>query len=169
MPPTRPYQRVLGLYPCRRGFGFAVMEGGRGLIDWGAAELGEDSDVEFLVRVERKIRRCAPALLVLEDCQRPDRSARALRRTEDTILFALRAGLLTAFFTAGEVNELISLPVTATKHQVAEHLCGVHPELMPHLPVPSLWRRDPRMNIFRAIALAAAGLAHASRPKSASE
>lgn len=149
-----PYARALGIYPCQTGFGFAVIERGRGLVDWGEAELGRDSDEEFVRRVRLQIERSSPALLALEKTSDTSRGAKAKRRVDAALALATHLCLKSVELSPYEVREGLSVTAGATKHDLVDQLCEMYPELTRQKPVRSIWKRDPRINVFNAVALA---------------
>jgi hypothetical protein len=74
--PRRKNNRILGIAPSSRGFGFAVMEGRESLIDWGIRSVIRDKNTCTLKKVEAMIAHYKPAILVLEDA-----SAKGSRRS----------------------------------------------------------------------------------------
>jgi hypothetical protein len=154
----RPYERVLGVYPCQTGFGFAVVEPRRGLIDWGEAELGRNVDDEFIERVVWQIRRCLPGMLAIEDWTNSLRGERTRRRTRAAVALAKRLGLATVVLSRMELRNALQLGPDATRHDVADRMCDFHPELTHQKPSRAIWKKDPRMNVFAAVALATAAI-----------
>ena len=157
MRPVSHYVRVLAIDPSTKGFGFAVLEGGKRLVDWGVARVWAQSDNEFLARVEFLLVRYKPAVVVLEDVKGGRRSARTIRRIDLVTQHANRSGW-----------RLVQVPQSAlrarlrgagsTKHEIATAIAGLFPELEPHVPRPRKpWMsEDERMNVFDAVALALA-------------
>src|SRR5687767_8539743 len=82
----RPRIRVISLYPCHRGFGFAVLEGIR-LVDWGIAKLYSKNDEEFLARMEGMIDRYRPSHLALENNKHSRRGKGAQKRVNIAVDF----------------------------------------------------------------------------------
>jgi hypothetical protein len=151
-----PYERVLGIYPCQTGFGFAVIERKRGLIDWGETELGRNTDQEFADRLAQLIRYCLPASLAIEECAGTARGARAKQRVKIARSVSRRRGMTVHALSATTVRRGMSLAPDAPKHALADRLCEIYPELLRHKPRFNVWARDPRMNVFYAVALATA-------------
>jgi hypothetical protein len=147
---------VLAIYPCQTGFGFAVVERTRRLLDWGEAELGRNTDDEFVARVGLEIGRCRPDALVVEDVRGTRRGLKAQRRGRAALSLAARLGVAAAIVSPQELRAALSLSPDATKHAVAGRLCDIYPELAPHAPRQSIWQKDPKMNLFCAVALATA-------------
>jgi len=155
----RKHERVLGIYPTRSGFAFAVVQLDHGLIDWGEAELSSNSDEVFVERILAQIYRSLPAAVAVEDVLNTLRERSARRRIS----------LITSYLGERSV-ELRAVPRTlivsslgmndaATKQQIADQLCIRFPEIAHLRPRTFAWKKDRRMNLFDAIALAVAGQA----------
>jgi hypothetical protein len=147
---------VLAIYPCQTGFAFAVVERTRRLVDWGEAELGRNTDDEFVARVALEIGRCRPDALVVEDARGTRRGLKAQRRGHAALSVAERVGVASAILSLQELRVALALAPDTTKHGIAGRLCELHPELAPHMPRQSIWQKDPKMNVFSAVALATA-------------
>src|SRR5215204_2172267 len=59
--------RILAIDPFTRGFGFAVLEGAEGLIDWGVKETKTDKNRRSLKLITELMDRYEPAVVVVED------------------------------------------------------------------------------------------------------
>src|SRR5580700_4618729 len=68
--------RALGIAPSSRGFGFAVMENGDTLVDWGVRSVTGNKNADALKKAEAMIALYKPTVLVLEDA-----SAKGSRRS----------------------------------------------------------------------------------------
>lgn len=146
--------RVLGVVPCSKGFGFAVLEDGERLIDWGVAKLYSKNEEEFLGRVESLLRLYDVRILASEDVQT---STRGPRNRNLLALLAMGAGLpATEHRAVSLLAEMHSLEISERK-EVAAMIARWFPELLVHLPVKrKAWHgEDPRMNIFVAAFVAA--------------
>lgn len=158
------FTRVLAIDPCRKGFGFALLEGNRRLLDWGLAQVWTGNDREFLARVETLIERYSPAILVLQEPKDRRRSLRAVRRIRllghRAASFCVRLRLVSSHRVkdrfAGEA---------VTKQEVAMVIARLFPELEILIPRPRRpWMsEDDRMNVFDAVALAMVALAGGGR------
>jgi hypothetical protein len=147
---------VLAAFPSAKGFGYAVFEGPRSLIDWGMRSVhGAQKNRESLKKVHELLTFYRPDVVVLENYEGP--GSRRARRIE--ILFNLIAahahgeGMRTASFSRTEVRACFGL---TAKREIAESIVREFPELEPRLPpVRKIWMsEDRRMNIFDAAALA---------------
>lgn len=155
--PDYTFTRVLAIDPCRRGFGFAVLEGKDRLVDWGLAQVWARNDKEFLARVEGLVARYSPAILVLQEPDDRRRSKRAVRRIRllgrhaTPLCVRLRhvSNMQVKSYLAGEA---------ATKLDIALAIARLFPELEVFIPRPRRpWTsEDDRMNVFDAVGLALA-------------
>ena len=69
MNPPFPYIRLVAIDPSTEGFGFAVFEGPRRLVDWGIVHVrGRDKNIESLTRFEYLVEQFEPQAVALEDC-----------------------------------------------------------------------------------------------------
>jgi hypothetical protein len=146
------YTRILAIDPYRRGFGFAVLEGQRRLLDWGTARVWSRNDKEFLVRIECLSDRYRVRALVLPDPSDYGRSPRAARRTKSALAYGRERGLCTVVVSNRDVRQAFAA-AGPTKHEIASGIAGLFPELEPHLPPRRKpWvSEDERMNVFTAV------------------
>lgn len=153
-----PVERVLAIFPLRLGFSYAVLEGRMRLVDWGVARLGRQTDPEFRRRVAGTIEDVKPNVVVCEDESNPRRGEKARRRAGIAIEAARFLGVLVRRASASDVRSALELGHKASKQEVADRLVLWCPELSWRAPRNRIWQRDPKMNVFEAIALAAAGV-----------
>jgi hypothetical protein len=160
---------VLAIFPSTKGFGYAVFEGPRSLVDWGVrAVRGRQKNLESLNGVRALLTFYRPDVLVLENYEGVG-SRRAKRvRTLINLMAAqaARERMTTASFCRAEVRASFGL---TTKRRIAEAIVREFPELEPRLPpVRKIWMsEDPRMSIFDAAALAMTFFDTRSRTKRA--
>ncbi|MEQ1854888.1 MAG: hypothetical protein ABL963_00360 [Longimicrobiales bacterium] len=149
------YMRVLAVDPSTKGFGFAVLEGGKRLVDWGVARVWAQSDKEFLARVECLVERYRPAILVLEEVKGGRRSVRTIRRLGLVAEHAIQSGLRLVQVPRSVVRAGLER-YGSTRHELATAIARRFPELEPLLPPPRKpWMsEDERMNVFDAVLLA---------------
>jgi hypothetical protein len=154
-----PNTRVLSVFPSRLGFSYAVLEGHDCLVEWDAAQLGKHTDEEFGNRVEEIIKRFKPTLLTCEDCAGTRRGEKAQRRVEAVIRLAKLLDIDTLVVSPADIDVALDLPRGSSKHEIAMRIVQIFPELARKAPRRRIWQRDPRMNLFEAVALGlAAGL-----------
>lgn len=147
--------RILAIDPSPKGFGFAVLENGPQLVDWGVAVLSSKADLEFLARLEALVDRTRPALLVLEDptgTRLGPRHVRLIRRATE---YARTRRLLVEAVSRATLRDSFGT-ACKNKHDIAVAISGLFPELASRLPAKrKLWAsEDERMNIFDAVSFA---------------
>jgi len=153
-----PSERLLSIDPAPFGFGYALVEyEPLRLVDWGTRECRRDNG-GALRAVKQLILDCRPTALVLPDWR-------------DTG-HPMRGPAIEAFIEAiGEVLNSDALEVLiasqrdvrdhfgdATKHEIAERLADVFPELHAILPLPRKNSDTERqsMSVFDALAMSLA-------------
>jgi Holliday junction resolvasome RuvABC endonuclease subunit len=158
VPHPQTHSRILAIDPCTKGFGFAVLEGGNRLIDWGVARLYSKNDEEFLVRVDALINRYKPTAIAVEDVAGTRKGERTAKRVNDLVGYATLLDIERALVSGREAREALGLPYDATKYEVARTIAELFPELKATLPPPRKpWQtEDERMNVFDAVGLAIA-------------
>lgn len=148
--------RVLGIDPCTKGFGFAVIEGGTRLLDWGVARVYSRNSEEFLVRINAMIERYRPTLIALEQAPERRGGSRKGDRIASLMRYSDERGLPCIMSTRRKIRQAIALRPDATKHEVAARIAQLFPDLMPLLPMRRRpWdTEDARMNVFDAVGFA---------------
>lgn len=150
------HQRRLAVTPSTRGFGFAVLEGGK-LVDWGVKAVTGDKNPRSLTKVEELLTFYQPTCLVLED---PNSSRHAPRiRKLHTQLVRLAGKHPVKVLTRAQVRRAFFAEGHGTNHELAVQLAARFPEeLGSRLPPKRRpWQsEDSRMSIFAAVALAVA-------------
>lgn len=155
MPPRITlYSRVYGIYPCNGGFAFALLEARGRLIDSGKIDLGTDNDEEFAARLRAEITRCSPSALAIENCTEGKRKEKAQRRVSLAGKLARQLKVRCVPIGREAVRRDLGFLGVATRHEVAVALSRTFPEIAHRLPKRSIWRRDPRLHVFMALALA---------------
>lgn len=150
--------RVLAVDPSTRGFGFAVLEGPRYLIDWGVKEVSGNKNAESLNRVAQLVERYKPLMVVLENPM--GKGSRRCFRVQELIAlirdFAFKKKIKNRWFSRSEIRRAFSNDGTFTKQEIACAITKRFPELVPRLPpVRKPWMsEDPRMSIFDSVSLA---------------
>lgn len=152
----RSAKLVLAAFPSAKGFGYAVFDGQKSLIDWGVKGVhGAQKNRESLQKMRELLTFYRPDVVVLEDYE--GHGSRRARRIEILInLFAAHArgeGIRTSSYSRAEVRACFGL---TAKREIAEAIVREFPELEPRLPpIRRIWMsEDRRMNIFDAVALA---------------
>lgn len=154
------YERILGIDPYRRGFGFVVLELNGRLIDWGLVTFPVESFVAFEARLRRLVDRYAARVLATENCSQSRKGARARRLVSRALLLAHQWDMQTVVSRAHDVRAALALHERATKHEVAERLADLLPELADYVPPKRKpWETEiERINVFDAAGFAAAAM-----------
>src|ERR1035438_8249467 len=61
------YPRILAIAPSTRGFGYAVLEGHKQLVDWGVKSVEGNKNAGSIKKVEEMIAHYNPQVMVFED------------------------------------------------------------------------------------------------------
>jgi Holliday junction resolvasome RuvABC endonuclease subunit len=148
----------LAIDPASRGFGFAVMEGQKTLVDWGVKRTRSDKKAETLLKVWKLIRHYRPRMLILENgnAKGSRRCKRVRKLLTDIRAMAENKRVKTRSVSLLLVKKVFLAFRATTKHQIAQVIATQLPELAPRLPRQrKLWMpEDYRMSIFDATALA---------------
>jgi Holliday junction resolvasome RuvABC endonuclease subunit len=149
---------VFAAFPSTRGFGYAVFEGSKSLVDWGVKSVRtRQKNLASLRKVRELIAFYRPDVLVIEDYD--GLGSRRAKRIQTLInlmtAHAAEERITVASFSRSEVRACFSSTGSTTKRQIAESIAREFPELEPRLPpVRRIWMsEDSRMNIFDAAAL----------------
>jgi len=159
---SRKAERLLGVHPTSKGFGFVIFEGAQSLIDWGVVGVTGALNPESRRRVAVLLDRYTPSLIVVEDYfdKTSRRCARIQWLLKDIINLAALRNIRSQLVSRRAVRDLFVSEGNATKHQVAVAIAKRFPELAPRVPPPRKpWMsQDERMSIFDASALALVAL-----------
>ncbi len=151
-------KRVLAIDPASRGFGFAVLEGPKRLIDWGVKSARVNKDKRCLKLIEDLIERYEPDVIVVEDyAGKGSRRCRRVRQLiEGILILAGKRRIKARSYSRRKVKTVFSRLGACNKHQMATAIAKQFPELAPRLPpARKPWMsEDYRMSIFDAVALA---------------
>lgn len=150
--------RVLAIDPSIRGFGFAVLEGPKRLIDWGVKSARQNKNAVSLAKVADLIRYYKPDVIVLENCERT--GSHRCKRVQGLITAVIKLGaelkIRTRRFSPSQVRQAFADCGARTKHEIARAIADCLSELASRLPpLRRPWMsEDYRMNIFDAVSLA---------------
>lgn len=154
---------ALAIEPCSEGVGFAVVEAGEALVDWGIKPVtGENKTAQSFGKIEALITHYNPNLIILQDMSPKDswREERIHELQRAILKVTSIRGIEVAMVSRTQVNQLFFRRDEGTKHDRATFLAKRFPEeLGARLPPKRrLWTSETyRMHIFEAIALAVAG------------
>jgi hypothetical protein len=115
---------VLAVFPSTSGFGYAVFEGPRSLIDWGVkGARSPQKSLDSLQKIRQLTASYRPDVVVLEDYDGPgSRRAKRIRNLINLMAaHAVGEGMSTAFFSRAAVRAHFILE---TKRQIAEGDCA---------------------------------------------
>ena len=167
-------RRILAIDPTPRGFGYAVLEGPRRLVDWGLKEVPpEYRNRRSLFHIRNLVRDYAPDLVVVEDiwARGSRRGPRVQRLIRDLLAMAASDRFRTRRVSRAMLKRAFTETGKPTKYRIAQAIAARFPELAWYLPpVRKPWMsEDARMGIFDAVALALAVYHHASHPDARSD
>ena len=153
------YPRILAITPSTKGFGYAVLEGQKLLVDWGVKSVTRDKNAGSIEKVEEMIAHYDPQVMVLEDTaiKGSRRSPRIQALTKCLIAVAERRNIKVALFSQEKIRRVFLGDVRGTKHALAAIIAERFPEELGFRLPPKRrpWMsEDSRMDIFNAVALA---------------
>jgi hypothetical protein len=152
--------RVLAIAPSARGFGYAVMDGGKKFVDWGLRTVkGESKNGQALAKAQWLMARYLPDAVVVPNHTGARRAARIIQLTHEIVAIASTRKIRIRRFTRGEIDRLLFPETEPTKLARAEALARMFPEeLAESVPQERKpWMNEaPRLYTFDAIALAVA-------------
>lgn len=150
------HRRVLAVHPASRGFGYAVFESPRTLVDWGVKSTRRDKARQTLEKVTELLWLYGPEALILEDSSGSRRGLRVEQPLTSLKALALLKGVKPRAVSKGQVRNVFLEFHAQTREQIAIVLADRFPELAPWLPR----HRKPYMSDdYRMAALDAAALA----------
>ena len=160
---------MLALAPDSKGFGFAVLESPKNLIDYGAKKVKGDK-IGGVTEVSCRVVVCQnPATIDGFNCNGSVAvddatcshewnclSPRVRQLSQEISIFALCQKVKVRNVSRIRIIKRLSLSARCTKHQIASRIAKELPELASRLPSSRMpWMsEDERMSIFDAVALA---------------
>lgn len=158
--------RILAISLSSRGFGYAVMEDGNTMVDYGNVEIKKNKNARALAHVEKIIDRSLPDILVLRNVSaKGTRRGKRIKELDRKIITVTKGRKLNVVKISGkELRRRLLEDENGTKHQMAGLLAKQYPdELAWRLPPKRrAWdSEDHRMDIFDAVGLA---VAYTKRP-----
>ena len=129
-------ERVLGIDFISRGFGFAVLEGPRSLVDWGVVHAGRPRDAATVLRsIAVLLARYAPDTLAIEDIAQNPRRSPALRALVPKVRrLTIDNATKYTVVSLDQVRRALGHLARTTKHETATDIARRFPELAPRLP-----------------------------------
>jgi hypothetical protein len=152
--------RVLAIDPTTKGFGFAVLEGEKKLVEWGTREANGNKNGSCLSEIGNLIRLYQPGVIVVEDCE--SKHSRRSRRVKDLVRQITRAAtgwrVKLCRVSRLAVKRLFSPLGAVNKYEIAKMITQQFVELALRLPPQrkSWMAEDERFAIFDAVAFALA-------------
>lgn len=150
--------RVVGIAPTSRGFGFAVLEDGDRLVDWGLAHCRPPNPERVVERALALFARHGPDLLVLQATEGSRYGRRAKRFLALLEEKARSTGVAVTTVSSDTVRRRFASH-GLTKHDRVVAIAQQFPELRPRQPARRRpWQsQDERIAIFDSTALALSG------------
>jgi Holliday junction resolvasome RuvABC endonuclease subunit len=153
------YQRILAITPSSRGFGYAVLEGHKVLVDWGVKSVEGDKNAGSINKVEEMIAHYNPQVMVFEDTATKEsrRCPRIQALTKRLVAVAESRTIKVKLFSQTQVRRVFLGDDRGTKHALAKIIVQRFPEELGFRLPPKhrAWMsEDFRMDIFDAVALA---------------
>ncbi len=152
---NRVRSQILSLYPTTRGFGFALFDSERRLLDWGSVGVrGDNKNVETMRQMALLIARTHATKITTEDT-RPKSARRhdRIRRLHALLIAEAHVRHIPLLrFTRAEVLRYFG---ATTKYELAKTVAGALPHLAHRLPPRRKpWMsEDTRQSLFDAAAL----------------
>jgi Holliday junction resolvasome RuvABC endonuclease subunit len=153
------YPRILAIAPSTRGFGYAVLEGHKILVNWGVKSVKGDKNAGSIEKVKEMIAHYNPEVMALEDtgAKGSRRSPRIQVLNKRLVAVAESHDIEVALFSQERVRRAFFGHDRGTKHALAEIITKRFPEELGFRLPPKRrpWMsEDSRMDIFDAVALA---------------
>lgn len=152
-----PPQRILTIASTSKGFGFAVLDGGSTLADWGVNRVARAKNSETLAQVKKLVVLYRPDLLVLEEASSSRRGPRIRRLIGQINSWATGANIAVKLYPFAAARRMFLPDGIGTKDDFAAAVAQRFPESLEHaLPAKRrTWMsEDARMGMFQAVALA---------------
>ena len=148
----RNVHRTLGIAPTSRGFGYAVLEDGELLVDYGLTHQRPPDEERLLLRARVLIRRHRPDVLMLRDPKGSRLGERSLKLLERLAVLGDVEGL-EVFRPTVEDQRRHFAGEGATKHDRARAVAERLPDLRPRLPRKRKpWEKeDEWMAVFEVV------------------
>lgn len=158
---TSQRDRILGVSFSTRGFGYAVIEGGITLIDFGKKRIYGDKNAGSLAGIKKVIARNLPDVLVLQDVDKPKGTKRVqrIKKLHRTVIaLAKTRKIKVSMFSGKRLRAALLNNEDGTKHEIAELMAKQFPDELAGLLPPKrtvAMNEDARMDIFDAVGLVA--------------
>src|ERR1035437_1954015 len=116
------YPRILAITPSTKGFGYAMLEGHKTLVDWGVRSVEGDKNAGSIKKVEELIAHYNPQAMVLEDTgiKGSRRSPRIQALTQRLVAVAEGRTIKVMLFSQKHIRRVFFGDWGGTKHALAE-------------------------------------------------
>lgn len=153
LPGAALFNRTVSVDPSSRGFGFAVLENGRLLVDWGVAVVNDQTEGHLVARFQALVDRYAPRSIAFECVNESRRGARCRQRILTLEEHCQARSIAVIRIKRAQLRMIFG--DFSNKHQIAVTIAQKFPELLPILPPQRKpWMTEnPRMKVFGAVAL----------------
>ncbi|HEY1707197.1 MAG TPA: hypothetical protein VGG10_02955 [Rhizomicrobium sp.] len=126
---------VLGFHPSSGGFGWAVLEDSRSLLDWGTVDIRKDKNAIALHRIEVLLERYRPGVLAMERHEAEGRRRPRIRRLYTAVIdHAQKRDIAVYRFSRIQISQCRHLHGARTREEVATAVAGRLAVLRPRLP-----------------------------------
>ena len=167
-------KRVVAIDPITKGFGFAVLDGPKLLVDWGlrGTKPSLNPRQRCLREFTKLLERYSPDRVVVEDCldARSRRGKRSRQLIERIIAWADERGVPVRRISRAGLHRAFAAENACNKYKIALAIVRRFPELALRLPpTRKPWMSEAaQMGVFDAVALALAFYARQRTPQDGS-
>src|SRR4051794_36583226 len=113
--------RILAIAPSTRGFGFAILEGDKVLVDWGAKFIQRDTSVAAVSIIKRLMVHYEPTIIALKTTRKANiDKSRTRMLTDSVIQLASTCGIRLATFSRQQIVKAYFCSDRKTKYDVAQ-------------------------------------------------
>lgn len=149
--------RIMAITPSTRGFGYAVIDQGSHLVDWGAKRVrAKEKNPESLSKAEQLIAQYLPSKLVMWQYKGTRRAERIQNLSDKIVAAADARKIRVSLFSRQQVNQAFGLAANDTKLSLAGAVAKLFPEELGRRLPPDrkAWMpEDARLDFFDAVAL----------------
>ncbi len=159
--------RVMGIALTSRGFGYAVLENDKALVDYGKKRILGDKNAGSLKAIKKLCERNQLDTLVLQDVNRAKGTVRVKRIKQlhtRIIVLAKKHDIKVKLISGKKLRERLLGNEDGTKHEMAVLMAQRFPDDLALLLPPkrtTAMNEDARMDVFDAVGLAVAFISSA--------
>lgn len=148
---------TLSIHPNTRGFGYALMNSPRELVDYGIVTIRPICNSRILKRVKKILEEFKPTLVILEnaECNASRRGRRVKRLIRSLKQIAQNQNISVIQYPIDQVQQIFAQFGVNNKYERAKRIMEWLPELEAREPNPrKIWMpEDYNMGIFDAVSL----------------